>query len=103
MSHEHDSTAGAQGAVNVAAVWPATAQMAPLPIPEIVEPAPAAVRMPLARARRPAGILRILLAALYAVLIAALAAAAAATGELALIFVIAALVLAAFFTLRDLA
>ena len=102
MPHEHDSTVKTQDAVNVAAVWPATARMAPAPIPDIVQAAPVAARTPMAPAPRLTGILRVVLAAAYLALIAALAAAAVATRELALIVVIAALLLAAFFTLRDL-
>lgn len=75
--------------VDVAAVWPASAQVAPLPIPEIAEsparsaamPAPAAPDVPPA-----AGIM---IAGTYVALIAALAVATVGSGKSLLAIVVA--------------
>lgn len=98
MLHEHISIDDAQGAVNIAAVWPASAQIAPIPIPDIIEPRAATIQTPTPSAPDvPAGA-GVLLVASYVALLAALAVTAVASLESAFMVAIAALFLVAFFT-----
>lgn len=98
MLHEHSSF-DVEGAVNIAAVWPASAQIAPIPIPDIIEPHMPVAQTPTPAAPDvPAGV-GVLIAAAYAAVIAALALTAVASRESAFMVVIAGLFLIAFFTI----
>lgn len=98
MRHDSVKDRNEYDIVEVAAVWPATAQLAPLPIPELTEradsqpaaPAPAAPDVPAA-----AGFMII---ASYVALLAALTLATAASGQSIFAIVIAAFFLFMFFS-----
>jgi hypothetical protein len=98
MLHEQISFADAENAVNVAAVWPASAQIAPVPIPDIIERHVATAQIPTPSARDVPGGVGVLIIGSYAALLAALAVTAVASLESAFMVTIAALFLVAFFT-----
>lgn len=96
MRHQSVHDRDKYDTVDVAAVWPATAQVAPLPIPEIAEdaqlanPAPAVPDVPPA-----AGLM---IAGTYVALIAALAVATVGSGKSILAIVIAFFFVLMFFS-----
>lgn len=98
MRHEQIYDSNSYEKVDVAAVWPATVQLAPLPIPDIDRPfdadafcaAPSAPDMPAAVGG--------LIAAAYAALIAAFAFATVGSRESIFMIVISALFVVAYFT-----
>lgn len=98
MLHERILNEDGYRSANVAAVWPAGAQIAPLPISDIVERRPVDAQMPTPSAPDLPGSVGVLLVTAYAALIAALALTAVASRESAFMVVIAALFLVAFFT-----
>jgi hypothetical protein len=98
MLHEHVSFDDADGAVNIAAIWPASAQIAPIPIPDLVEPRQVAAQAPTPSAPDVPGGVGVLIVGAYAAVIAALALTAVASRESAFMVVIAGLFLVAFFT-----
>ena len=81
MLHEQISFADAENAVNVAAVWPASAQIAPVPIPDIIEPRASRVQMPTPSAPDVPGGVGVLIVGSYVALLAALAVTAVASVE----------------------
>ena len=98
MLHERIRHRDDHWPANVAAVWPASAQIAPLPIPDIEERRPFEVHQPTPAAPDvPSGV-GVLIVAAYCALIASLALASVASRESAFAIVIAALFLVAFFT-----
>ena len=99
MLHEQISFADAENAVNVAAVWPASAQIAPVPIPDIIESRHLGVHSPTPSAPDVPGGVGVLIIAAYTALLAALALTAVASLESAFMVTIAALFLVAFFTI----
>ena len=98
MDSEHYFARHSFDSMDVAAVWPTSASLAPFPIPEIepisgreeFQPTPAAPDVPAAVGG--------LIAASYAGLIAALAIATVGSGESIFVIVVAALFAVAFFT-----
>lgn len=83
---------------NIAAVWPVSPTMAPLPVTEISEPLRVEAQMPTPAAPDVPGGVGLLIVLCYGALVAALAAASVASRESAFAIVVAALFLVAFFT-----
>jgi hypothetical protein len=98
MLHERISADDSYIPANVAAVWPAGVQIAPLPITDIAEAPAARDYQPTPSAPDVPGGVGVLIVAAYVSLIASLALAAVASRESAFMIVIAALFLVAFFT-----
>jgi len=98
MRHEQIKVKDSYGKVDVAAVWPSTGQVAPLPIPDI-EPSAAqeVFRAAPAAPDVPAGV-GILIAGSYAALVAAFAFATVASSHSIFMIVISALFVVTFFT-----
>lgn len=98
MRHEQIKQAESYNKVDIAAVWPASAQVAPAPIPE-AEPAfsPETFRAAPAAPDVPAGVWRLLVAA-YAGLLATFALATAGSAQSLFAIAICAVFLVAFFT-----
>ncbi|HEU0133605.1 MAG TPA: hypothetical protein VFR28_02190 [Allosphingosinicella sp.] len=98
MRHDQIHAKDSYDRIDVAAVWPVGIQVAPLPVPDLVRRDPAEPFEPTPSAPDvAAGVGRLIVAA-YCGLIAAFAAATAGSGESLFAIAIAALFLAAFFT-----
>ena len=99
MRHEQIRAYDSYDRVDVAAVWPATTQVAPLPIPDIERPFDAeGFRAAPSAPDVPAGV-GALIAAAYAALIAAFAFATVGSRESVFMIVISALFVVTFFTI----
>jgi hypothetical protein len=83
---------------NVAAVWPVSPLMAPLPITEVSEPLRIEPQKPTPAAPDVPGGVGVMIVLCYGALVSALAAASVASRESAFAIAIAALFLVAFFT-----
>ena len=98
MRHRRDLDQSSYSKVNIAAVWPAGPQIAPLPIPDVDQIERPKVHAPTpAAADVPAAVGRMIVMA-YAALIGAFAAAAAGSAESVYVITISALFVVAFFT-----
>jgi hypothetical protein len=98
MRHVRSLDESSYSKVNVAAVWPASPLVAPVPVPDIEEPERTQVHAPTAAAPDvPAAVGRIIVAA-YASLIAAFAFAAAGSPESIYVITISALFVVTFFS-----
>ena len=98
MFHERILVEDDRRPANVAAVWPASAQIAPLPIPDVEERPPIGIfQATPAASDVPAGVGALIVAS-YCALVASLALATVASRESAFAIAIVALFLVAFFT-----
>ena len=95
MRHEQIAKRESFVPVDVAAVWPAAAQIAPVPIPDLEPPAPAFEATP-SSAEIPAGV-GILVAGAYAALLGTLFLATAGSLHSVFMIVVAAVFLVMFF------
>lgn len=98
MRHQHKLSENSYTKVDVAAVWPATAQIAPLPVPDIEEVRIQKALSPTEAAPDVPSVVGAMIAGAYVMLLTTFALAAVASSYSVYMIAVCAMFLVAFFT-----